>query len=494
MKNKPTIEFINLGCSKNLVDSEVLMGLFESHGYHVTHDSDDPQGEVVVINTCGFIADAKEESINTILECCQAKQEGRIDRVYVMGCLSERYLADLEAEIPEVDGWYGKFNYRQLLSDLSDLSEMSSVECRVENVEFATAIQDTSAAVANIEDTSAAVANIQDTSAAVANSTLYTLHSTLRKLTTPRHYAYLKISEGCDRHCAYCAIPLITGPHRSRSMEEILDEVRWLVSQGVRELQVIAQELTYYGVDLYGEQKIAELVERMADIEGVQWIRLHYAYPTHFPWDLLRVMREKPNVCRYMDIALQHISDHMLTRMRRHITKAETMELIERMRREVPGIHLRTTLMVGFPGETDEDFQELLDFVRWARFERMGAFAYSEEDGTYSAEHYKDDVPEDVKQQRLDRLMRLQQRISAEVEAEKVGTVMPVIIDRTEGDYYIGRTEFCSPEVDPEVLVPMTEGELTIGQTYDVRMTDAEEFDLYGVLADPAAVVNAAVK
>jgi ribosomal protein S12 methylthiotransferase len=443
-----TIDFISLGCSKNLVDSENLMGMFEAKGYHVTHDSDDPQGEYVVVNTCGFIADAKEESINTILEQVARKNEGLVKKIFVMGCLSERYLADLEAEIPEVDGWYGKFNYRQLLEDLS--------RCEVRG----TRCEDSSATDFETE----------------------TCNHAPRKLTTPPHYAYIKISEGCDRHCAYCAIPLITGRHQSRPMEEILDEVRWLVSQGTREFQVIAQELTYYGVDLYGEQCIAELIERMADIEGVEWIRLHYAYPTHFPWDLLRVMREKKNVCRYMDIALQHISDHMLTRMRRHTTKKETMELIERMRNEVPGIHLRTTLMVGFPGETDEDFQELVDFVKWARFERMGAFSYSEEDGTYSAEHYEDDVPEEVKDQRLSRLMRVQQNISAEIEAEKVGQKLPVIIDRTEGDYYIGRTEFCSPEVDPEVLIPVKDGNLTIGEIYQVRITDSEEFDLYGVV------------
>ena len=443
-----TIDFISLGCSKNLVDSENLMGMFETKGYHVTHDSDDPQGEYVVVNTCGFIADAKEESINTILEQVARKNEGLVKKIFVMGCLSERYLADLEAEIPEVDGWYGKFNYRQLLDDLS--------RCEVRG----TRCEDSSATDFETE----------------------TCNHAPRKLTTPPHYAYIKISEGCDRHCAYCAIPLITGRHQSRPMEEILDEVRWLVSQGTKEFQVIAQELTYYGVDLYGEQRIAELIERMADIEGVEWIRLHYAYPTHFPWDLLRVMREKKNVCRYMDIALQHISDHMLTRMRRHTTKKETMELIERMRNEVPGIHLRTTLMVGFPGETDEDFQELVDFVKWARFERMGAFSYSEEDGTYSAEHYEDDVPEEVKDQRLSRLMRVQQNISAEIEAEKVGQKLPVIIDRTEGDYYIGRTEFCSPEVDPEVLIPVKDGNLTIGEIYQVRITDSEEFDLYGVV------------
>ena len=443
-----TIDFISLGCSKNLVDSENLMGMFEAKGYHVTHDSDDPQGEYVVVNTCGFIADAKEESINTILEQVARKNEGLVKKIFVMGCLSERYLADLEAEIPEVDGWYGKFNYRQLLEDLS--------RCEVRG--------------ARCENRSS------------SDFETKTCNHAPRKLTTPPHYAYIKISEGCDRHCAYCAIPLITGRHQSRPMEEILDEVRWLVSQGTKEFQVIAQELTYYGVDLYGEQRIAELIERMADIEGVEWIRLHYAYPTHFPWDLLRVMREKKNVCRYMDIALQHISDHMLTRMRRHTTKKETMELIERMRNEVPGIHLRTTLMVGFPGETDEDFQELVDFVKWARFERMGAFSYSEEDGTYSAEHYEDDVPEEVKDQRLSRLMRVQQNISAEIEAEKVGQKLPVIIDRTEGDYYIGRTEFCSPEVDPEVLIPVKDGNLTIGEIYQVRITDSEEFDLYGVV------------
>ncbi|MCR5512798.1 MAG: 30S ribosomal protein S12 methylthiotransferase RimO [Prevotella sp.] len=430
MSKKPTIDFISLGCSKNLVDSETLMGLFEANGYHVTHDADNPTGDIAVVNTCGFIEDAKQESIDTILELAQSKEEGRLKKLYVMGCLSERYLADLEAEIPEVDGWYGKFNYKQLLADLEKQ---------------------------------------------------YNLENAHRKITTPKHYAYLKIAEGCDRHCAYCAIPIITGKHQSRPMDEILDEVRWLVSQGTKEFQVIAQELTYYGVDIDGKQHIAELIEKMADIEGVEWIRLHYAYPTHFPWDLLRVMREKKNVCNYLDIALQHISDHMLDRMKRHVTKEETYELIRRMRREVPGIHIRTTLMVGFPGETDEDFRELVEFTKWARFERMGAFAYSEEDGTYSAKHYDDDVPADVKQKRLDKLMRVQQNISAELEAEKVGSVMRVIIDRQEGDWYVGRTEFCSPEVDPEVLIPADE-KLTIGEFYDARITDAEEFDLYATI------------
>ena len=432
MNKKPTIDFITLGCSKNLVDSEKLMGLFEARGYQVTHDSEHPEGDIAVVNTCGFIEDAKQESIDTILEFAQAKTEGKLKALYVMGCLSERYLADLEEEIPEVDGWYGKFNYRELLDQLEKKEGLDN----------------------------------QDEP------------GNLRKLTTPGHYAYLKISEGCDRHCAYCAIPIITGRHQSRPMDEILDEVRSLVSKGVKEFQVIAQELTYYGVDIDGKQHIAELIERMAEIEGVAWIRLHYAYPAHFPWDLLRVMREKQNVCNYLDIALQHISDRILSRMQRHVTKAETYDLITKMRKEVPGIHLRTTLMVGFPGETDEDFQELMEFTKWARFERMGAFAYSEEDGTYSAEHYEDDVPAEVKQQRLDRLMRLQQHISAEIEAAKIGQVLKVIIDRKEGDWYVGRSEFCSPEVDPEVLIPASE-QLTIGGFYDVKVTDAEEFDLY---------------
>ena len=427
-----SVDIISLGCSKNLVDSEILMGLMEAHGYKCTHDSDDPQGEIVVVNTCGFINDAKEESINTILEFAQAKTEGRIEKLFVMGCLSERYLADLEKEIPEVDGWYGKFNYKQLLKDLGTIDNL-------ENIKEAP-----------------------------------------RHITTPRHYAYIKISEGCDRHCAYCAIPLITGRHQSRPMDEILDEVRQLVKDGTKEFNVIAQELTYYGIDLDGKQHIAELIERMADIPGVEWIRLHYAYPAHFPWDLLRVMREKKNVCKYLDIALQHISDNMLSRMQRHVTKEETYELIRKMREEVPGIHIRTTLMVGFPGETDEDFEELKAFVKWARFERMGAFAYSEEEGTYSEQHYEDDIPEEVKQQRLDKLMRIQQHISAEFEAEKVGQTLKVIIDRREGDYYVGRTEFCSPEVDPEVLIPVEERELKIGNFYDVKINDSEEFDIYG--------------
>ena len=410
------------------------MGLMDANGYQCTHDSDNPQGEIVVVNTCGFINDAKEESINTILEFAQAKTEGKIEKLFVMGCLSERYLAELEEEIPEVDGWYGKFNYKQLLRDL------------------------------NGED--------------------FNVCEGKRHITTPKHYAYIKISEGCDRHCAYCAIPLITGRHQSRPMEDILDEVRYLVSQGTKEFNVIAQELTYYGVDIDGRQHIAELIEKMADIEGVEWIRLHYAYPTHFPWDLMRVMREKKNVCKYLDIALQHISDNMLTRMRRNVTRQETYELVEQLRKEVPGIHIRTTLMVGFPGETEDDFNELIEFTKWARFERMGAFSYSEEEGTYSEKNYEDDIPEDVKQRRLDKLMRVQQNISAELEADKIGTVQRVIIDRREGDYFIGRTEYCSPEVDPEVLIQAEDTPLAIGEFYDVRITDSEEFDLYATVIE----------
>lgn len=429
---KNQIDFITLGCSKNLVDSEKLMKQFEANGYKCTHDSKNPQGEIAVINTCGFIGDAKEESINTILEFAEAKENGRLRKLFVMGCLSQRYRDELEKEIPQVDKYYGKFDYKQLLSDLGK-AEIPA--CNGQRV-----------------------------------------------LTTPHHYAYIKISEGCDRHCAYCAIPLITGHHVSRPKSEILDEVRELVTGGVKEFQIIAQELTFYGTDIDGKQHIADLVSDMADIPGVKWIRLHYAYPTNFPFELLEVMRLKDNVCKYLDIALQHISDNMLSAMRRHITKSETYELIEHIRREVPGIHLRTTLMVGFPGESDEDFDELMEFVRWARFERMGAFAYSEEEGTYSAMHYEDNVSDEIKQKRLDTLMALQQDISSEIAASKVGKVFKVIVDRKEGDYYIGRTEFSSPEVDPEVLIPAVEKQLHVGRFYNVRITDAEEFDLYGTV------------
>lgn len=424
------IDIITLGCSKNLVDSERLMRQLEAFGYEVTHDAEELTGEIAVVNTCGFIADAQEESINMILELAQRKTEGDLKKLYVMGCLSERFMDELGKEIPEVDRYYGKFDWTRLLSDLGHEYDES-----------------------------------------IGNE---------RHITTPSHYAYLKISEGCNRKCAYCAIPIITGAHRSRPMEEILDEVRHLVSCGVKEFQVIAQELTFYGLDLYKERRIAALVQAMSDIPGVEWIRLHYAYPTDFPMELLDVMRDNKNVCKYLDIALQHISDNVLDAMHRHISKEETYRLIENIRKQVPGIHLRTTLMVGFPGETDEDFKELCDFVRWARFERMGAFAYSEEQGTPSARLYEDNIPEDVKQERLSRLMRLQQRISAEMQEEKVGKEMRVVIDREEGDWYIGRTEFDSPEVDPEVLIPISSASLAPGMFCKVRIVKADDFDLYG--------------
>ena len=427
---KNTIDIITLGCSKNLVDSERLIRQLELNGYHVTYDSQNPQGEIVVVNTCGFIADAQEESVNMILELCQAKEEGRVKQVYVMGCLSQRFMKELGHEIPQVDKFYGKFNWTELLNDLGKTYQQ---ERQYE-----------------------------------------------RRLTTPKHYAYLKISEGCDRHCAYCAIPIITGRHQSRPMEDIVAEVEHLVSEGVKEFQVIAQELTYYGLDLYGEQKIAELVERISDVKGVKWIRLHYAYPMNFPWGLLRVIRERKNVCKYLDIALQHVSTKVLTNMQRHVNKEETYALIERIRKEVPGIALRTTLMVGFPGEGEAEFEELKEFVRWARFDRMGAFAYSEEEGTPAQKQFKDEVPDEVKQRRLSELMDLQQGISAEVQAEKVGQTLKVIIDRKEGEYYVGRTEFDSPEVDPEVLIPVADGALRKGSFYNVHIVDSDDFDLYG--------------
>ena len=430
---KNCVDVITMGCSKNLVDSEQLMRQLKECGYEVTHDSEEPCGSIAVINTCGFIGDAKQESINMILEFCERKEQGNLEKLYVMGCLSERYLTELREEITQVDKFYGKFNWKELIADLKKEYKPEIAHERV--------------------------------------------------LSTPSHYAFLKISEGCNRRCAYCAIPIITGAHVSRPIEEILDEVRYLVAQGVKEFQIIAQELTYYGIDIYKKQAIAELVERIADIEGVEWIRLHYAYPLHFPEELLRVMRERKNVCKYLDIALQHVSTKILKKMQRHVTKEDTYALIEKMRREVPGICIRTTMMVGFPGETDKDFEELMDFVKWAKFDRLGAFAYSEEDGTYAAENYRDNVSKKKKQERLDRLMEVQQRISTRLNEEKVGKVFKTIIDRIEGDYYIGRTEFDSPDVDTEVLIHTGEGEMKIGEFYDVLITDATEFDLMGTVS-----------
>lgn len=426
------VDIITMGCSKNLVDSEQLLNLFAAQGFQIFHNPQETHGEIAVVNTCGFITSAKEESIQMILDLCELKEQGALSHVFVMGCLSERYLEELKAEIPQVDKFYGKFNWKELVKDLG--GTFNSLESKAGRI-----------------------------------------------LTTPKHYAYLKISEGCNRKCAYCAIPIITGRHKSRPMEEILEEAKVLVAQGVKEIQVIAQDLSSYGLDLYREMKLDELIERLSSIEGLKWIRLHYAYPAHFPWGILRVMREKENVVKYLDLALQHISDRMLRRMQRQITKAETLELLKKIRQEVPGIALRTTLMVGFPGEREADFEELLDFVKQARFERMGAFAYSQEEGTYAAEHYEDDVPEHVKQERLERLMALQEEISAELSAKKVGKKLQVMVDRREGNYFVGRTEHDSPEVDCEVLIPADDkSPLKIGEIYSVDITDAEEFDLYG--------------
>lgn len=430
MMKKGKVDIITMGCSKNLVDSEQLMRQFDALGYKVSHDSEKPDGEVVIVNTCGFIGDAKEESINTILQLADLKKRRKIDKLYVMGCLSERYMTDLQKEIPEVDKYFGKFNYNEILTDLG---QEYRADLRLE-----------------------------------------------RSLTTPAHYAYLKISEGCNRTCSYCAIPLITGKHRSRSMDDLEKEVEMLVGKGVKEFHLIAQDLSYYGIDRYKSQKLAELLERLSDIPGVEWLRLHYAYPAHFPYEILKVMCERENVCRYLDIALQHVSDHMLGIMRRNFTKAQTYELIRRIREEVPGIHLRTTMLIGHPGETEEDIDELKEFLRFARFERLGAFTYSHEESTYAHKHYQDDIPEEVKQQRMDEIMSLQQEISTEINHAKVGSTMKVIIDKRDRDYFVGRTEFDSPEVDPEVLIPVDTKGVKVGEFYQAEIVDAAEFDLYG--------------
>ena len=428
------VDLITLGCSKNLVDSEQLMGRLELNGYDVEHDPKVADGEIAIINTCGFIQDAKKESIDTILEFAERRKSGELKKLIVMGCLSQRYKKELEKEIPEVDKFYGKFDFMEVMKYLGRDTEYNSKM------------------------------------------------GVSRRITTPKHYAYVKVSEGCNRMCSYCAIPLITGRYKSRDMQEIVDEVEFLVSQGVKEFQIIAQDLSYYGEDKYGENKLAELVRRLSDVNGVEWLRLHYAYPAGFPDELLKVMRERENVCKYLDIALQHISDNMLVKMRRHITKAETLDLLAKIRSEVPGIHIRTTLMVGHPGETSDDFDELVDFVKTQRFERMGAFTYSDEDGTYSNVHYNDDVPPEVKDKRLDKIMDLQSFISEEINANKVGKVLKTIIDRKEGDFYVGRTQFDSPEVDPEVLVK-SDAKLVAGNFYDVKITGAETYDLYGEIA-----------
>ena len=433
---KGEIDIITLGCSKNLVDAERLMRQLELAGYRCVHDSANPKGEIAIINTCGFIGDAKEESIEMILQFAERKTQGKLRKLYVMGCLSQRYREELPAEIPEVDKWFGKFDYMGIVEEVKG----ERLKVKGEGYE--------------------------------------------RTLTTPKHYAYLKIAEGCNRYCSYCAIPLITGRFTSRKMEDVLDEVRWLVGEGVKEFNVIAQDLSSYGLDLYGEHRLAQLVDEMAQIEGVEWIRLHYTYPTDFPYDLLPVMAKHKNVCKYMDIALQHCSDNMLKKMHRHITREEQDAVIARIRREVPGICIRTTLLVGHPGETEEDFNELCEWVKEMKFERMGAFAYSEEEGTFAAKHYKDDIPQEEKERRVDTLMAIQQSISSEILSQMVGTRQRVVIDREEEEYYVGRTQYDSPEVDCEVLIEKeAKGErLEAGNYYDVTIIKSEDFDLYAQL------------
>jgi len=424
------VDVITMGCSKNLVDSEFLIRQFQAGGFTVAHDPEVPKGDVVIVNTCGFIGDAKEESIETILDFAEAKKRGDVKQLIVMGCLSERYSKDLKGELPEVDRFYGKFEWKKIVEDLG-----------------------------------------LDFRADLRNE---------RSLTTPAHYAYLKISEGCNRVCSYCAIPLITGRHTSKSIDELKDEVKRLRDQGVKELQIIAQDLSYYGVDLYGKPSLAHLIEELAKINGVDWMRLHYAYPAGFPEDLLPVMRDYPNVCNYLDIALQHISDPMLKKMRRGVTMSQTYKLIEKMRKEVPDIHLRTTFIAGHPGETQEDFETLKKFVQEARFERMGVFGYSHEEDTYAHNHYQDDIDEELKQERVDELMAIQQGISRDINESKVGKTLKVIVDRKEGDQFIGRTEYDSPEVDPEVVI--NADDLMIGEFYQVKITGAEDYDLMGVV------------
>ena len=433
---KGEIDFITLGCSKNLVDAERLMRQLELAGYRCVHDSANPKGEIAIINTCGFIGDAKEESIDIILQFAERKTKGKLRKLYVMGCLSQRYRNELPAEIPEVDKWFGKFDYMGIVN------EVKGERLKAKGADYE------------------------------------------RKLTTPKHYAYLKIAEGCNRYCSYCAIPLITGKFTSRPMEEILEEVKWLVSEGVKEFNVIAQDLSSYGLDLYGEHRLAQLIDEMAQIAGVEWIRLHYTYPTDFPYDLLPVMAKHKNVCKYMDIALQHCSDNMLKKMHRHITREEQDKVIARIRKEVPGICIRTTLLVGHPGETEEDFNELCEWVKEMKFERLGAFAYSEEEGTFAAKHYTDDIPQEEKERRVDTLMAIQQSISSEILSQMVGTKQRVVIDREEEEYYVGRTQYDSPEVDCEVLIEKEakDERLEAGNYYEVTIIKSEDFDLYAQL------------
>lgn len=433
MFRKNRIDIISMGCSKNLIDSERLLKQLEAKGYDTHHDPEEPDGEYVVVNTCGFINDAKEESIDTIIELTRLKEENRIGKIVVMGCLSQRYMEELKEEIPEVDIWYGKFNWKDFISLLPDRKKEQTRPASWE-----------------------------------------------RTLTTPPHSAYIKISEGCNRFCSFCAIPLITGRHTSRPMNEILEETRRLAADGVKEFNVIAQDLSSYGTDLYGHHALAELIDSIADVEGVEWIRLHYAYPSDFPMDILDVMARRDNVCKYLDIALQHIADPVLENMRRHIDKKGTLKLLEQIREKVPGIKIRTTLMTGFPGEGEKEFNELVEFVKSQRFDRMGAFAYSEEDDTFGAKNFDDNIPEEVKQKRLDKIMALQEEISLQLNEKMIGSLQKVLIDRIEGENAIGRTQYDSPEVDPEVIV--NDNTLKPGEFVNVRITGAFPYELTGIV------------
>ena len=487
---KNEIDIITLGCSKNLVDAERLMRQLELAGYRCVHDSADPKGEIAIINTCGFIGDAKEESIDVILQFAAKKTKGKLHKLYVMGCLSQRYREELPAEIPEVDKWFGKFDYMGIVEEVKgERLKGKGERLKVEGERLKVESERLKGKGERLKVKGERLKGKGERLKVKGERLKGKGEGYERTLTTPKHYAYLKIAEGCNRYCSYCAIPLITGRFTSRSMEEILDEVRWLVSEGVKEFNVIAQDLSSYGLDLYGEHRLAQLVDEMAQIEGVEWIRLHYTYPTDFPYDLLPVMAKHKNVCKYMDIALQHCSDHMLKKMHRHITREEQDAVIARIRQEVPGICIRTTLLVGHPGETEEDFNELCEWVKAMKFERMGAFAYSEEEGTYAATHYTDDIPQEEKERRVDQLMAIQQDISAELLRTMVGKKVRVLIDREEDKYYIGRTEYDSPEVDCEVLIEKgtrskEQGAkiLKTGEFYTVTIQKTEDFDLYASL------------
>ncbi len=427
--NQTKINIVSLGCSKNLVDTELLMKQLDANQFTVACDEENSEARTIIINTCGFIGDAKEESIDMILQYVEEKKAGRIDKLFVMGCLSERYRDDLVNEIPEVDHFFGKFEWQLIVKEL--------------------------------------------------NKDYKPDFKNFRMITTPKHFAYLKISEGCNRSCSYCAIPIITGKHVSRPMEDILEEAKGLVKAGVKELLVIAQDLSYYGHDLYNESKLAELVDSLSKIEGLEWIKLHYAYPTQFPYGILKLMRENPKVCRYLDIALQHSSDNVLNLMKRGINREKTVDLINKIREEVPGITLRTTMLVGHPGETVEDMNDLKEFVSEMKFERLGVFPYSNEDDTYAALNYEDNIPQEVKESRKEEIMLLQQGISRDVNEKRVGEELKIVIDRKEGDYYYGRTEFDSYEVDPEVLIPVNGNQLNIGEFYTVKINDFEDYDLF---------------